>query len=311
MLAMSVVLPANAQPPDPPVNETPPSGSVSEEAKQEAIVRFKRGLELYGEGAFAAALIEFRRANEIAPNWRLHYNIAQVCAQVQEYVCALESFATYLRQGAAEVPVERRAEVEREILRLEARVATLVVRANVDGAEVSLDDVPVGFTPLPARLTVNSGRHRVTVAKPGFVVAIRHFDAAGQESYDIDLTLVPHSTFSAPPARPSAKPAMTTWSWAFVGVAGALGVTAGITGAAALSASSNLKDTRYARASDAHSDQTRVKALALVTDVTAVAAVVTLGSTLAISFWPRSSGSSKVGTTVRLGPASAAIVGAF
>src|SRR5215813_11224181 len=43
-----------------------------------AFAHFSRGLELYDEGDLRAALFEFTRAQEIAPNYKLFYNIA-VC----------------------------------------------------------------------------------------------------------------------------------------------------------------------------------------------------------------------------------------
>ena len=88
-----------------------PQAAASDDATKEAIGRFKRGLELYKDGAFAAALIEFRKAYEIAPNYRVLYNIGQVCSEMQDYVCAVRSFDAYLAQ-ATDLTPERRREVE-------------------------------------------------------------------------------------------------------------------------------------------------------------------------------------------------------
>src|SRR4051794_6696164 len=77
---------ANAQAPAPgaaPATTTkaaaaasPSDGSRADstDPKEEAIARFKRGLELHGEGDFSAALIEFRKAYELAPQYRVLYN---------------------------------------------------------------------------------------------------------------------------------------------------------------------------------------------------------------------------------------------
>ena len=43
--------------------------------QQEAATRFKKGLDLFKDGDYQASLIEFRRANELAPNYNVLYNI--------------------------------------------------------------------------------------------------------------------------------------------------------------------------------------------------------------------------------------------
>src|SRR5438105_150249 len=48
----------------------------------EAAMRFKRGLELYEEQDFPNALIEFRRAYELQPSYKILYNLGQVCFQL-------------------------------------------------------------------------------------------------------------------------------------------------------------------------------------------------------------------------------------
>jgi len=53
-------------------------GTVTAAAQTEAASRFKKGLELFKDGDYQAALIELRRANELAPNYNVLYNIGQV-----------------------------------------------------------------------------------------------------------------------------------------------------------------------------------------------------------------------------------------
>src|SRR5262245_61950348 len=54
-----------------------PTPEILAEAKQ----RFDRGYELYEEGEYPLALIEFNRAYELVPNYKVLYNIGQVCIQ--------------------------------------------------------------------------------------------------------------------------------------------------------------------------------------------------------------------------------------
>jgi tetratricopeptide (TPR) repeat protein len=49
----------------------------------EARMRFTRGVKLYHEGSYDAALAEFTKAYRLAPNYRVLYNLAQVQAERQ------------------------------------------------------------------------------------------------------------------------------------------------------------------------------------------------------------------------------------
>ncbi len=73
----------------------PPSGDAVSAARD----HFQRGVELFREGDFAAALVEFRRTDELAPTYKLSYNIGQACFELRDYACALSAFRRYLKGG--------------------------------------------------------------------------------------------------------------------------------------------------------------------------------------------------------------------
>src|SRR5215218_10346672 len=80
----------------------------TKEARDEAKSRFLKGLDLFKEGDYQAALIEFRRANELAPNYNVLYNIGQVYFQLTDYPNALNSLERYLKEGGDQVSAKRR-----------------------------------------------------------------------------------------------------------------------------------------------------------------------------------------------------------
>lgn len=180
---------ATAQPSEPSgtLPEGPTSGTATD--VDEARTRFQRGVELYKERSFDAALAEFTRAYELVPNYRVLYNIAQVQVERHDYASALRYFEDYLRQGASDVTPERREQVEREIASLQARIAELMVRSNVTGAELSVDGVLVGTLPLNKPLQVSSGVHRLVVRKPGYSAVERTISVAGGDRPEIELNL--------------------------------------------------------------------------------------------------------------------------
>ena len=71
----------------------------SPEQKAQASQHFRRGVELFQEEAFRAALAEFQRAYEIAPDYRLLYNIGQTKLELHDYLGAAQSYERYLQAG--------------------------------------------------------------------------------------------------------------------------------------------------------------------------------------------------------------------
>ena len=63
-----------------------------------------------------------------------------------------------------------------------------MIRSNVDDAEISIDDVPVGHTPLSAPLVVGAGRRRIVLSALG-VQQSRIVDLAGGDNTTIDLPI--------------------------------------------------------------------------------------------------------------------------
>src|SRR5688500_11544745 len=77
----------------------PPKAGDSKEAQE----HFQRARTLYDEGDFNLALIEFKRAYDISPNYRVLYNIGQVNIQLFNYAAARKALGQYLEDGGQEI----------------------------------------------------------------------------------------------------------------------------------------------------------------------------------------------------------------
>ncbi len=201
-------------------------------AKEQASAHFRSGVELFHEEAFRAALVEFERAYEISPEYRLLYNIGQVQLQLGDYLNATQSYERYLAEGGAEVPAARRETVEASLKVLHQRVGRLSITSNADGAEIFVDDQPVGVSPLATTVVLNVGRHRVYARGADGAVSTQVIDIAGGDLREVKLVLkAPTARLGegAGPAGPmSFKRKLAIASW---GTSGALligAVTAGI-----------------------------------------------------------------------------------
>src|SRR5512147_2127853 len=88
-------------------------------AVEEASQRFQRGVKLYRDRSFDAALVEFNRAYELAPDYRVLYNIGQVQVERGDAVAAVKAFRQYLKDGGDSIAATRSADLQTEITRLE------------------------------------------------------------------------------------------------------------------------------------------------------------------------------------------------
>lgn len=306
-----------------------PTFAQSPDAKmEEARSRYERGRQLYEEGAFDAALIEFQRAYDLAPSYKILYNIGQVHRQRNDYANALRVFNRYLKEGSAEMDAKRKADIEKEIAQLRGRVATLQISTNVPGAEILIDDESVGKTPLPQGIMVNSGKRKITATKEGRIPTTKIIEVAGSDTVNITLDLTAPSTAPAPSASTSNAPptssgavsltpekASTPWlAWT---ITGALGAGTAITGILALGASNDLKDKRSqpdVNRKTLDDGSSRTKTLALVSDLLLVGTVIAGGAAIYLTVSEPSKESAAQGKTpLRLGlnPGSISLFGHF
>lgn len=272
---------------------------MSAQRKEEGQARFRRGVALYREGDLSGALAELSRAYQVAPSFRILYNLAQISAEARDHAAALRYFSRYLKEGDDGIPAERRKEVGEEIEKLGDRVGRIDVRGAVRGAEVLLDEQWVGVPPLSEPLFANVGRHRVEVIWPSGERRGRVVDVAGGQTVSVQFapplparrepgrpaasapaTIEPPPTPSllalpAPVAaqqggdRPDSRPA-SRWgpriAWT---VAGACAIGAAVTGLMVLRTSSDLRDRLNSFPvvpGEAEYFRTRQRHLALATD---------------------------------------------
>ena len=249
---------------------------------------FNSGVEYYRDGDLKGALIEFKRAYAASPNFRVLYNLGQVSSELRDYVEAQRYFQRYLRDGGGDIDPSRRREVESSIAKLSGRIATVVVSCNLEGAEVFVDDVSVGRTPLDQPLKLSVGTRRISAAISGSRRVTKVVDAGGGETVFVQLELAPAPAAVAAttdqPGRArettaSSKPSTALW----IGIgAGALAVGAGVMGSLAAIDGAKYRDAIHRRstADEIDSLHSRAATKALITDIllgaTAVAATVTL-----------------------------------
>lgn len=268
------------------IAQEPVATSAESPEVAEARARYRRGMDLFEEGNLPAALVELRRSYSLSREFRVLYNVAQVCFRLGDYVCSLESFDTYLAQGGSSLAPERVDDVRGYIDRLRPRIGYLAVIVEA-GAEVTIDHVPRGKTPILSEIALAAGPHEMTVVKRGKVPVTRSFDVPGMSHHEERVTLVDSTVIVQAPPAPS------RWNTpSFLGLAGAGVLTAGAVASAVLgvNASKQLARTPYALGQpepEALALQSKVRFWRTTADVLGVSAVLTLGVTLYLTLRAR------------------------
>lgn len=276
----------------------------TEAERDEARTRFTRALELAEDGSLDAALEELKRAYALAPSYRILYNIGLVYQSLQDYGRALDAFEQYLDEGGAEIPADRVAEVNSRLERLKGRVGYLEIRANEPTVAISVDDLPVGETPLASKLRVKSGRRKVTATISGRQPSTQVIELAGGETRVVtfDLHLAAPVLVKEPPKSPV--------PWICWGITAALAGAATTTGVLALNAASDYDDVRgqfnpnaAAQKSALESADSKAAGFALATDILIGAAAVSAGVSIYFTIRPpKTSAKADKGERVSLVP---------
>ncbi len=274
----------------------PAAACVEQNAMVEARQRFDLGIQLYEEGDYSLALIEFNRAHELVPNYRVLYNIAQVSIQLSRYADARRALEEYLRRGGSELDEDRRSAVSADLEMLAGRTAWLMVDSIVPGAEVVVDDAVVGKAPLSGPLLVDAGVHRVVARHPEHEAASSQVTLAGGDERSVTLELVPRRdnpqtiVVRDPISKDNSHQNLMIAGWVTTGALAAGAVVTGIMGA---EEKSELQQLRQADAQvvgnlreDLDSTGSSARSLLLASDVFSGAALLVGGLSLWVTLSP-------------------------
>jgi tetratricopeptide (TPR) repeat protein len=167
-----------------------------EDPREAAATHYARGMDLATQGLYQAALEQFNDAYAASPNFAVLYNIGEAQMALGRPLEAIEALTKYLRDGADQVPLSRREQVQAQIGLLESRLAELTVNANRQGAAVRVDGRDVGRTPLFQPIRLAAGAHTVTASLPNGEQITRDVPLKESERETVQLT------FTSPlPAR--------------------------------------------------------------------------------------------------------------
>lgn len=311
------------------------------DAKKDAQTMFEMAVKQADAGDNAAALSSFRAAYEKYPNYKVLYNIGKVCSRMGDAPCAVRHYEQYLREGERDVPKARRKEVEGEIRSLSRTLAMVTVRSNLTGAEVTVDDQPVGKVPLSGPIPLRGGEHKIVISKDGQKAERAITVVAGESaSIVLDADKEKPSAAAAVPPPPKEEPKADTKKdrdddkpepigpslkrddephafpvipWAVTGALAGATILTGVITAAAYGSYQDKKEEFPVSRDDLDSSQGTARDLFILTSVLGASTLISAGVATYFTFFSSGPSSgpppSKARIGVAIGPRSIALEG--
>lgn len=285
---------------------------------QQAGEHFAEGVRLFHDREWHRALLEFERAYELAPDYRVLYNVAICRRSVEDYAGAFHALVRFLAEPS--LSGERRLDALELLDEIRPALAQLRVASVPAGAQVRIADAVVGTTPFSSPVVVNPGQVTVVLSEAGFLEVVRQVDLRRGEVAELDIPLTPvvgarHETATqAASSRASHSPRWTNVpAIALLGVA-ALGVGAGSAfGLATLANKRDLDEVCRAGACPP-SSQTLLSAArrdALLSTLGFGLSAAAIGGAVVFVLWPSPAPAADGSGKVRIGGASLGASGTF
>ncbi|MGH7293804.1 MAG: PEGA domain-containing protein, partial [Polyangiaceae bacterium] len=186
LLGLSVAAAAFAQVPvQAPSRQKPLAQSLPPDARRD----YDAGKLLFEDGDYATALLKYRAAYDRTRDPRLLWNVAVCQKDLRHYAKAAATLERYLAEGSHALSAADRHDAQELLRAIAPFTVPMTVRVSEPGAEVFIDDVLVGRSPLPGPVSLDMGTRRVRVRKDGFRQLDEEFPVGGSAPTTVDLEL--------------------------------------------------------------------------------------------------------------------------
>ncbi|MEJ7732784.1 MAG: PEGA domain-containing protein [Polyangiaceae bacterium] len=152
---------------------------------------------------YADALAAYDEAYAITRNPALLYNMGRALQALNRFPQALEKLEAFEREAPAEL-LQRVPRLAALIAEMRQRVATVIIRTNVDGARIVVRDTVVGRSPLGAPLRLTAGKAVVEIEAEGYFPRKEDAELPGGGAIALDMPLYSRSTTGILVVRASA-----------------------------------------------------------------------------------------------------------
>ncbi|HEX3343838.1 MAG TPA: PEGA domain-containing protein [Polyangiaceae bacterium] len=177
--------------PDAAAQAAPPKHprSLAQSLPPDARRDYDAGKLLFEDGDYATALLKYQAALDETHDPRLLWNVAVCQKDLRHYAKAAATLARYLAEGGDLLSASDRHDAQELARAIAPFTVPTTLRVSEPDAQIWIDDVPVGRSPLAGPVALDMGTRRVRVKKDGFRLFEREFPVGGSAATTIDVTL--------------------------------------------------------------------------------------------------------------------------
>jgi tetratricopeptide (TPR) repeat protein len=161
--------------------------------------RFKEGVSYFDQKQYDKARAAFLQAYALKKHPAVLLNLAQSELRSGHEADAAKHFAGYLRESKDASDAEKQA-AEAGLAAAKVAVAEVEVSVDQGGAEIYVDGVLEGTSPLPGPTYVSAGSHAIEARKDGRTAATQVNAIAGKH-LDAELEFAPKPVAKPEPAE--------------------------------------------------------------------------------------------------------------
>ena len=163
--------------------------SLSQSLTGTAKADFEAAKLLANDGDYVGALIKFQSAYEGSKDARVLWNIAFCQKNLRHYSKVVISLKRYLDEGGALLSATDKKDAQDLIAMIEPFTTRATLRVSEDGAQVYVDDEPVGTSPLVSAQILDIGERKIRATKDGFRPYERALVVGGGAELTLDVPL--------------------------------------------------------------------------------------------------------------------------
>jgi tetratricopeptide (TPR) repeat protein len=171
-----------------------------EEAAKLADAYFLRGKALLKDGKVKEAYKEYKASWDLKKSYDIAANLGNIEYELGMPRDAAEHLAFSVRNAAVSVGSDRLEKIKKVLDQAKALVSVVIVRVNVDGAEVLIDGESVGRSPISEELYVDPGPRTIEARLSGHenTTKTEEFARASTRTVYLELKRLPVTMTTAP-----------------------------------------------------------------------------------------------------------------
>ena len=194
-IVLGIATPSAAQLPAGPASS---DEALSETARE----LFAKGVKASQQQRWDQCRAAFLAALSVKPHPQVAGNLAGCELKLGMFRDAAEHITFFLHAQKSDAPAERREAGEAVLKDASAKIATIQVRVNIEGADVLVDGRSAGTAPLSTPIFLDPGKHTIEARQDGYPTTRVSVDASAGLSKEVALLLTPTgNTMPVPKSR--------------------------------------------------------------------------------------------------------------